>query len=255
MSKDVIYIGDRFAGKTHLAMELANPINKFVKVTYPDYQLLKSLFYDEILEGTQPTISQGQSVFDRQFDIEVTLPIGNRTLQVSWLDTPGEIWRKSWQEDNPDEWQECLEKIQGSGGIILVLSPYQEILRPDAQNFDKYVVKQQWVNRFERWMHFFQNDCPNARRIVICLNKADLIEKCDLARESATLAYDPYGSRMNWNQRNQHVLRNYMQLLQPSIEQINKAISGISVSCFITSVHDRMLLELPWIYLASFMSV
>lgn len=255
MGKDVIYIGDRFAGKTHLAMELANPASNFVKVTYPSYQQLRSMLYDEDIEGTQPTVSQGQSFFDRQFDIEVTLPIGKRTLQASWLDTPGEIWRKSWKDDNPDEWEDCLEKIKGSEGIILVLSPYQEILRPDAPNFDKYILRQQWLNRFERWVNFFQYDCPKARRIVICLNKVDLVEKCNLTKESTALAYSPFGSKINWNQRHQYVLRNYMEILRPSIGRINQSISGISVSCFVTSVHDRMLLELPWIYLASFMSI
>ncbi|MFM7908538.1 MAG: hypothetical protein ACKPA9_26335 [Microcystis sp.] len=41
----VIYIGDRETGKTHLVLELANPKGNYVKVTYPDYQYLKSILY------------------------------------------------------------------------------------------------------------------------------------------------------------------------------------------------------------------
>jgi hypothetical protein len=35
---------------------------------------------------------------------------------------------------------------------------------------------------------------------------------------------------------------------------LNNGLSGGSVRCFITSIHHRGLLELPWIYLGSFLA-
>jgi len=51
----VIYIGDRAAGKTHLAMELANPNSNHVKVISPNYDQLKAILYDDQLNSTRPT--------------------------------------------------------------------------------------------------------------------------------------------------------------------------------------------------------
>lgn len=48
----VVYIGDRAVGKTHLAMELANPQSDYVKVSSPDYENLRTLLFDEDLGGT-----------------------------------------------------------------------------------------------------------------------------------------------------------------------------------------------------------
>ena len=38
----VIFLGDRGVGKTHLAVELANPKHQFVKVANLDYSALKT---------------------------------------------------------------------------------------------------------------------------------------------------------------------------------------------------------------------
>lgn len=53
----VIYIGDRTSGKTHLALELANPQSNYVKVNHPDYQQIKSLLYDTNLQSTTANIN------------------------------------------------------------------------------------------------------------------------------------------------------------------------------------------------------
>ncbi|NES74190.1 MAG: hypothetical protein F6K24_57885, partial [Okeania sp. SIO2D1] len=91
-----------------------------------------------------------------------------------------------------------------------------------------------------------------ARPIVICLNKADLID-CSLEQEISKLAYLPHGSTMNWLQRHNYVVNRYFLPLKSQLEQINSSRSGLSVRCFITSIYHRSLLELPWIYLASYL--
>ncbi|MDZ4784768.1 MAG: hypothetical protein SGJ02_01700 [bacterium] len=247
----VIYIGDRFSGKTHLAMELANPKCNHVKVVSPSYDQLKSMLYDEENSSTKAT-DAAKSVYQRFIQLQVTLPTGNKQISVDWLDTPGEIWRASWREDNPKEWEDFMQNIRSSEGVLLIMSPYRESLDSHPEK-DLYITQQQWINRFNRWVDFFRHECPNLRHILICLNKADLFCE-EFSREAGKLAYKPHGAGMNWQQRQSYVCNQYFRPVLPSIEEINRSIRGLSVRCFITSVHERSLLELPWIYLATFLA-
>lgn len=149
----VIYIGDRAAGKTHLALELANPQSHYVKVIAPDYQYIKSLLYDENLQKTKPT-EAFKSVYDQYLNVRVQLPTGNKEINSYWLDTAGEIWRKNWQTENNSQWQEFLTKIRESEGILLVLPPYRQLVH-DQFNREDFITQQQWCNRFQRWVDFF----------------------------------------------------------------------------------------------------
>ncbi|UJB68983.1 hypothetical protein HRE53_21540 [Acaryochloris sp. 'Moss Beach'] len=247
----VVYIGDRAAGKTHLAMELTNPNYQFVNTTNLDYEVLKASLYNEDYGGTKPT-DAAQPAYDYYLEINVKLPTGIKQIKVDWIDTPGEIWRKSWQTGNPNQWQSFLKKVQVSEGIVLVMSPYREIIKPDVGDIDDFITRHQWCTRFARWVKFFQQDCPRARHILLCLNKADLIKGTNLTEEAQKLCYYPDGSRMNWQSRHMHVLNRYFRLVEPQIKAINQSTSGLSVRCFITSVYNRQLLELPWIYLGSY---
>lgn len=250
----VVYIGDRSVGKTHLAVELANPADhRFVSVPDTDYELLKSKFFDAKTDKPQPTDAM-DSTYDEYLEIGVKLPAGFKKLQVDWIDTPGEIWRQSWQDDNPEKWQDFLETVQASEAILLLLAPYREILRPDIVNVEDFISRKQWCKRFDRWVEFFRQDCPKARRLVLCMNKADLIRGTDLAQEAKKLEYDPDGSRKNWQDRHSYVAGRYFRVIHPQIDEINRLTSGLSIQCFITSVHNRTLLELPWIYLGGYMA-
>jgi len=247
----VVYIGDRNVGKTHLALELAKPPGNFVSVSLlnQSYEALR-----DILLEFDGTARQTKTIDTRFLDVQVRLPAGASQIPVDWIDPPGEIFRKSWQSGHTDEWNNFLKRVRQSEGILLILPPYREILKsaPDV-NYDEYVTQQQWCNRFDRWVDFFRNDCPKARQIVICLNKADLIN-CDLDQEASKLAYDPYDSKMNWFGRHNYVIYRYFRPVLEQIGQINSSRSGLSVRCFITSIHNRTLLELPWIYLASYLA-
>jgi hypothetical protein len=240
----VVYIGDRGTGKTHLAMELANPLSELVKVSSPEYEFLKSFLYDDSFEGTKAT-DANKEVDARQLDIQVRLPTGIKQISVDWIDTPGEIWRKRWQADNPDKWKNFLDTAHQSEGILLILPPYRNILKPGVDS-RQFITQQQWCNRFKGWVEFFSNNCYKARQLVICLNKADLF--CDIEKESSILAHK------NWHQRHIYVLQRYLNPIQPQIEQMNRSMDSSSVSCFITSIYKRKLLELPWIYMGTFLS-
>jgi hypothetical protein len=249
----IIYIGDRETGKTNLAMELANPDHQYVQVDSPDYEELKRLLYSEEKGGTRATPSE-QATIERNLEIQVQLPTGNKQVMLDWIDTPGEIWRKSWQADNPTEWENFLETIKESQGILLIIPPYREMLKPGIDvPEENFITKEQWCKRFRRWLDFFRLDCPKIRHLVIRLNKADLF--CDVEQEAKRLAYHPYNSKMNWQQRNEYVFRKYFRPIQSDIKKLNQSMLGLSVRCFITSIYNRELLELPWIYLGSFLAV
>ncbi|NER98002.1 MAG: ATP-binding protein [Symploca sp. SIO1B1] len=241
---EVIYIGDRAAGKTHLAMELANPDNDYVRVSSPEYEYLKSLLYDETGKGTKAT-DANKEVDERFLDIEVRLPSGYEEISLDWVDTPGEIWRKKWRRDNADKWRNFVQTAQKSEGILLIIAPYRNLIR-EGVDVREFITKQQWCRRFELWVKFFQKECPQAKRLLICLNKADLF--CDLKQEAARL------ERLKWQQKHTYILQKYFKPIQSKIEKINENNYGLAINCFITSIYNRQLLELPWRYLGSYLA-
>ncbi len=243
----VIYIGDRSSGKTHLALELANPYNQYVKVSHPDYESLKSILCKD--GETRPTLAQC-SVHQRAIELNVKLPAGLRTISVDWLDTSGEIWRRYWQAEKLNEWQQFLQNIRQAQGILLVMPPYRQIILPQRANPEDFITQKQWCNRFASWVRFFRQDCPTVRHLILCLNKADLFCS-DPDREAHHLAYHPMAMKMSWQQRDNYIVQGYFRPIVQEIIQLNKSIQGLSVRCFITSIYQRELLELPWIYLGS----
>lgn len=252
----VIYIGDREAGKTHLAIELANPKSECVTVDNMDYQFLCSnrLRADGYAEPT----NAAQSVYSEPIDVRVRLPAGGSQIRVDWLDTPGEVWRQSWQKEKPEEWKRFLDNVLTSEGILLVLPPYRDLIRPGAEiekeQPESFPTQQQWCNRFNRWVDFFTYECPNVRHLLLCLNKADLFQGVDLTKEAKEVGYDPYGENKGWQERHMYIMRHYFHPVIPQIKQINTAISGLTVRCFITTIRNRQLLELPWIYLGMYLA-
>jgi hypothetical protein len=233
-----------------LALELANPKSNYVQVIGQDYLDLKNLLYDEGQQKTKPT-DKDTAVNSRSFDIQIQLPSGPKYIPLSWLDTPGEVWRKSWQQDKPDEWQRFLTELKQSEGILLILPPYRELIRSGAKP-EEFMTRQQWLNRFEQWVDFFHTDCKKVRHLLLCFNKADLF--CDVEKEGRQLRYEPGGTAMNWQQRDAYVRRRYFTVVEDKIQFLVRGLSGGTVRCFVTSIHNRYLLELPWIYLGTFLA-
>lgn len=244
----VVYIGDRATGKTHLALELTNPRHEHVKVTSPDYDQLKLLLLDEN-SMSKPTDTL--KPYQRYLEMNVQLPSGNKRVELDWIDTGGEVWRGNWQRDNSDKWKDYLEPIRQSEGILLILPPHRGMTFQPGVDTQEFPTEQQWCNRFETWVTFFCDQCPQIRHLAICLNKADLF--CDLSQEGKKLAYRPYNSPCNWQQRHEHVLKKYFRPVYSQIRRLGEGMSSPSVKCFITSIYHRSLLELPWIYLGSYL--
>jgi hypothetical protein len=252
----VIYIGDRRTGKTALMIELACGNPSYVKVLNPSCSHLKGMFWDDNNDRPLRTeVIPGSNYYSQTIQVEVKLPASSPEIPVDWLDTAGETWQKTWQENNSDEWQDILTGVNKSKAIILTLNPYREIINeklldPDTKITD-FPLQQQWINRFERWVKFFIDDCPNVMHIILCLNKADLF--CNIEAEATELSYNPYGSRRNWSQRNSYITQKYFYNVSSQINTLNEKKGGI-VRCFITTIKNRPLLELPWIYLGSHLS-
>lgn len=251
----VVYIGDRNTGKTALATELINPKHNFVKVSGQSYLLLKNILTDPVTGNFKPTDIDPNDVdvsINRSLEVEVNLPAGTRSVDVDWIDTPGEVWKQSWQTANPDRWEKVLTHVQKSEGIMLILPPYREMPGLKPERGTDFPTQQQWYNRFYRWVEFFRYECPKARHILICLNRADLF--CNVQQEATTLTYQPYGTQMGWYERNAYVTRKYFRPIASQLTEINHQTNGIPIRCFITSIYNRTLLELPWIYLASYLA-
>lgn len=244
----VIYLGDRYVGKTHLALELANPSYEYVKMLSPEYQVLKSLLWDAEENKPKPTDADSPTR-TQSIEIQVKLPVPKQIL-VEWIDTPGEIWRPSWQQNNPDAWQDFLGSVKESTGIIVVLPPYREIMI-SGEDVDLFVTQKQWCNRFERWTEFLAPNFPNLKHLLFCMNKADLF--CNYQQESARLKYNSRGSSMKWHERHSYVSQRYFRLIKPHLKKITDKNPSLAIRCFITTVYDRSLLELPWLYLGSFL--
>jgi hypothetical protein len=244
----VIYIGDRNVGKTHLALELANPAYEYVQVLSPEYQDLKPLLWDVENNTTKPT-DEDTPTRSQSIEIQVKLPVPKQIL-VEWLDTPGEIWRSSWQQSYPDKWKQFLSSVGESTAIIVVLPPYREMILP-GEDADLFLTQIQWCNRFERWTDFLAPNFPNLKHLLFCMNKADLF--CNYQQESDMLKYNPRGGGMNWHQRNSYVSQKYFKSIKPYVQRITDKNPSLAIRCFITTIHDRSLLELPWLYLGSFL--
>jgi len=245
----VIYIGDREAGKTHLAVELTNKDNKkFVEVTSLNYDVLIQNLYDKTT-GTMKATDDTNAVYKEYMEVKVNLARW-KTISSFWLDTPGDMWRKDWKQINKAQWKNFVDSIAGTEGILLILPPYREIIDPNKDDPSKFISRQQWSQRFDRWINFFQQDCPEIRHLLLCLNKIDLC-LIDYQAEAKYLAYNPHRQSLNWQQKHDYVYHRYFTAFHDQIKDLNKSIKGLSVRCFITTIYSRELIELPWIYLGS----
>ena len=248
----VIYIGDRAVGKTELAKKLTSRQYEYVQVTNlteDDLEVIPSI-YDPATQSTVPTRTIDSRVL--QMKVRLNRPV---SFDVDWTDTPGEMWSSQWKSDHVAEWQKFLNDARNSQAILLLLPPYRNIkgLKTDLIDQDILITKTQWCNRFERWVEFFTQHCPKAEQIALCLNKADLF--CQIEAEARELIYDPSGRGKDWVDRHRYVYRKYFQPLSSKIEKINSQRSGLAIRCFITTIYNRTLLELPWLYLASYLAI
>jgi hypothetical protein len=248
-----LFIGDRQVGKTASIVALTDPNQmRLVQVPNANHNFLKTKHAPGI-----PTKEVGD--IDLQVEVDFGMAAGgSRTLMVTSRDTPGEMWREAVTGMIATQKQDVISAARHSEGILLILPPYRELIESCPQaarvNLDDFPTKKQWCTRFDRWVNFLNQECPRARHIAICLNKADLFcEPNYLARMAKELAFDPDRNQVGWHDRHLFVLQHYFHPVKDSIAEINRRRVGVVVRCFLTSIENRDLLELPWIYLASYL--
>jgi hypothetical protein len=247
----IICIGDRFAGKTHLCLEILNPDGHYIKVVEPDYKFMKSLILDDRGITRAGTIN-GYRFSETYMEFKAYLTAGLQTIDLDIIDTLGEIWRKSWQDVHDEMWQETLNKIQTADAVLVILEPYREIINPEKDNLDHFITRQQWIKRFEKWVDFLLKECSQVSHLLICLNKVDLCP-INLAEEAKKLAYDPHYQYLNWQEKDSYVYHRYFTPVQSQIQRLNQHREK-AARFFITSIYQRDLLELPLIYISSYVN-
>lgn len=243
----IFYIGDREVGKTALAIELANPKkSERVRSTMNYAQLSR--------DHWGPTTSV------RDIELEIEVDFGDRlgwhSLRINSTDTPGEMWRDPVPPGYADKRKDVLKTARTSAGILVILPPYRELIQkvdnPEkltAAELDKCITKKQWCDRFQRRAKFLREECLQARHIALCLNKADLFIPSDQLNRTAQIL-----SKSKGHDQHLFALNNFFHLVSEQIAQINAQREGVVVRCFVTSIYNRTLLELPWIYLARYLS-
>jgi hypothetical protein len=244
----VIFIGDRAVGKTNFVYHLCSQQVDRVKVanrTQADFTL-----------DHQGNIEPTQALDVAPLSLQIRL-IAPRRVEVNWLDTPGEMWKKDWQQNRSSDWQEIVQNAAQSIGIVVLLPPYRGLGIHDQQIITDHAIPstQQWIKRFDdRWLPFFLEKCPKARHIALCIHKADLfLNPAQLRTEAQKIIYDPTPRGIDWVDRNRYLKDKYFSPLQGQIRELDKAIYGLTVRCFITSTQVRSLLELPWLYLGAYL--
>jgi len=242
----VVVIGDRAVGKSSTVLELANPYEKkFVEIVEPDYETLKDKYINPDTNQMVPTRTEGQ----RSLVLNVQLPGGEKQINAHWIDTPGEMWDSpQWRKDNPSAWQDFKTRLNECLGIILLLAPYRDLVSPNTLNPEELLTFQAWEIRFTKWLDFFLQDCSQVEHITICLHKADLF--CNVDNVSKEFQYSDSGGTQWWK-INETARKMYFNQVEKPIKNYHKK-GGKQLQFFITSIKNRGLLELPWLYLSPY---
>jgi len=252
----VVVIGDRKAGKTSMVRSLAE-YGKYVKVDDSD-SLVKELYNPEtkFIAGTD-------EVQQRPLVMNIDMPAtGVRQIRVLWIDTPGEFWSNQQQRNEYfHAWQALEEKVRSSKAVILLLPPHQTLVLQERLNHTPTHLKpveplptaEQWVNRLQWWLNFFEERCKRVKHILIAIHKADLF--CNVKSEAKRWQYKPeQGGTSPWFEYNEYVLDTYFSVASKDIKKYKASEVGSRTNFFITTTEDQGLLELPWLYLGPYIA-
>jgi hypothetical protein len=247
---EVILIGDRAVGKTKSVVELIVSEPQKITVLNLNRRDFLSVGKDGKLTS-EPLATSGIS--SKRIEIEAALSIPKRLI-VDWVDTRGEWNSKEWQENTEKSklLRDYQNKLSNASAIIVMLRPYRTAGGADIRN--KQLIEEHWISnnaqwckRFRRWVEFINLSCPKLRYVNFCLNKADLY--CSNLDEEAK----EFKNR-GWQGFNSYI---YSKYFFQSNNDFSQAISSVkrfdSVRFFITSTYNRTLLEMPWLYLATYL--
>ncbi|MBR8826665.1 MAG: hypothetical protein DSM107014_01960 [Gomphosphaeria aponina SAG 52.96 = DSM 107014] len=251
----VVVIGDRSVGKSSTVLELANPYNKnCVEIVEPDYETLRENYINPDTNQMVPTRTEEQ----QPLVLNVQLPGGEKQVNSVWIDTPGEMWDSpQWRQENPAAWQDFKTRLNECVGIILLLPPHRDLVSPNLLNVandhhtlnrDDLLNFQAWENRLGKWLDFFLQDCSQVEHIAICLHKADLF--CNVDKVSREFQYN-YAGGTQWWKFNETARKKYFYQVEKNIKNYHQR-GGKPIQFFITSIKNRGLLELPWLYLSPY---
>jgi hypothetical protein len=231
---EVILIGDRAVGKTQSVRSLLSPAQGKITIT--------NLNPEEVSQASTRELE------DKPLQIQAALRAPKRLL-VNWIDTPGEWNRSEWQSDpeRATDFKKYQAQLKTANAVVLLLRPYRtagkaNILDQTIVEAHEVSTELQWCRRFARWAEFINGNCPQVRHLNLCLSKADLF--CEVDTEARVI--DGKG----WLERSYYVQQEFFpknELFQQSLQTIR---SG-GVRFFIVSRNNRVLLELPWMSLAT----
>jgi GTPase SAR1 family protein len=250
----VIVIGDRGVGKTSMVVALSQLRTSHVIVESPEPQGFSRFYNPETNE-----VAGTRELKVVPLIINVDLPSGNRQIRVRWLDTPGEAFTDtSWKDLRLTEWQDIRGEVKKSKGVILLLPPHRDMLQEQffyhsrsLVDPDDFPLERPWIYRLSTWFQFFRENCSRGQHVILCLHKADLF--CDIETEAKKWRYKPAGNRP-WYEHNQHVKNSYFNAAQDMIRECNRDRNLPEFRFFITTTYSPDLLELPWIYLGSYLA-
>ena len=110
-----------------------------------------------------------------------------------------------------------------------------------------FTTARQSQNRFkEGWIPFLRENCRQPRNILICRHKADLF----LRNTDEVGNRYRYPDDFSWSDYFEFS-KNYFKEINNEISQYKQDNYHQEVRLFVTTIHNRSLLELPWIYIAT----
>jgi len=229
----VVLIGDKAVGKTSTVHALCTP--PYEKV--------------EPKEGPSGDVAQTETIEIRNLILIVDLPADSIELSLVWIDTPGELQtNRTQRENNPEIWEKFCEEVNTSDYVMLLLPPHQGLLNnKNIPDIDDFPTSHNSQNRFkEWWVPFLSQHCQKVRNILICRHKADLFIQ----------NIQDYGKRykyvngFSWKDYREFSA-NYFGDIDAELGQYKKNHHHQQIRLFMTTIENRSLLELPWIYIAT----
>jgi GTPase SAR1 family protein len=265
----VIVIGDTNVGKTSAILALCKELhNKKVEILPDSCTILKDKMINE--QGAVPRTEYPINRYTIDMHLHLARP---KNIQVSLIDTRGELWGNIQapnlpQEVFPEGYKALNDEIKKSRYIILFLNPYQEMivgayLKKTVNPLDRVDIKKDlyssdaWLIRLQETLDFFDKECKSAKHIFICLNKADLF--CDHREESQRWDYQKFGNSSSFVSYSSRIRSTYFNVANEAIKEFNsrpsQRHSDSKLSFFITTKMDRNLVEIPWLILGTYLGI
>lgn len=251
----VIVIGNRFVGKTSMVVTLAKETlaqgMENVKIVTPDPQTIIQEYSNSETGEIAPT--DRKSIEAMQLNIRLRSRPQGRSVSVTWIDTPGEAWqlKEEW-----NGWSEIIKALHECKAVFLLLPPYRSHSKKADDQDLTILDKDTWRSQLQNWLEFLRKHAaaPDSKiqHLVIAAHKADLF--ChNLDDEEEKWRFNPE-KRYAWTDHNTHIRNTYFSFVDDIIREHNSSPPHITPQLFITTLKRPSLLELPWVYLGTYLA-